>query len=535
MVGGVAMVGVIAPPVHALEPRGAPLFGAQIAAQGLVDALRSAGDSVTIQWYGQKGGLPDLSVWAGGGAVVRDVAELVAPDPDMRCLLDTRGVEELGQTAWLAAAADLRVPLVANVWTTSYPHGFASLLLALHGGWLTEGDTLVSSSRAQETVLRRFFASCEADQCVGPFPGLRTVPIGVDCDRFRPRPVEMARALLDLPIDGVAVGVFGRMSWYDKSDLLPLLVAFRDMTHNWRGPGELRWIIAGDDRMRYGPWIEMAARELGIRQSVVVRPSVSKAEMALYYNACDVAVCWSDSIQESFGQVVIEAMASGLPVVAPGWDGFLDTVDDGATGFLVPVRSIPLSKALDVASIIGDWRGVHFEVATHVGFDFEVFRDRMTRLVESDDLRRRLGAAARYQAEERFAWHVVGRQYVDLLRDASQRPMRRRRSATGIRYGEWFSGYAPRAFARCIVVAGAPLPPDLPALVRLSSGMGRAIDIDQVRMIARAARRGTDVDELVRRVGAAERAGRAIIGWMLKMGFLAVCGEAVREQGVHNV
>ena len=54
------------------------------------------------------------------------------------------------------------------------------------------------------------------------------------------------------------------------------------------------------------------------------------------WQAADVFSSFSDSIQETFGLVIIEAMACGLPVVASDWDGYRDLVVDGETGFSFP-------------------------------------------------------------------------------------------------------------------------------------------------------------------------------------------------------
>ena len=54
------------------------------------------------------------------------------------------------------------------------------------------------------------------------------------------------------------------------------------------------------------------------------------------WHAADLVVSLVDNIQETFGLVIVEAMASGLPVVATDWNGYRDLVVDGETGFLVP-------------------------------------------------------------------------------------------------------------------------------------------------------------------------------------------------------
>jgi glycosyltransferase involved in cell wall biosynthesis len=44
------------------------------------------------------------------------------------------------------------------------------------------------------------------------------------------------------------------------------------------------------------------------------------------------------SVTETFGNVTLEAMAAGVPVVAARATGAIDLVDDGVTGYLVPPR-----------------------------------------------------------------------------------------------------------------------------------------------------------------------------------------------------
>jgi len=65
---------------------------------------------------------------------------------------------------------------------------------------------------------------------------------------------------------------------------------------------------------------------------------INQKELINYYYASDVYV--SSSCHESFGKVLIEAMAIGLPVVATNTTGSKEIIKDGENGFLVPIGDI---------------------------------------------------------------------------------------------------------------------------------------------------------------------------------------------------
>jgi len=62
---------------------------------------------------------------------------------------------------------------------------------------------------------------------------------------------------------------------------------------------------------------------------------IKQEELVNYYHASDIYV--SSSKHESFGKVLIEAMAAGLPVVATATTGSKEIIEDGLNGFLVPI------------------------------------------------------------------------------------------------------------------------------------------------------------------------------------------------------
>jgi glycosyltransferase involved in cell wall biosynthesis len=114
---------------------------------------------------------------------------------------------------------------------------------------------------------------------------------------------------------------------------------------------------------------------------------VSPHELGPYYERAAVVVC--PSRREGYGVVAREAMAHGRPVVATAVGGLLDAVEDGVTGLRVPPR------------------------------DSAALRGAIQRLLDDAELRRRLGAAAREAARERFSWDVATATMFDVYRHAT--------------------------------------------------------------------------------------------------------------------
>jgi glycosyltransferase involved in cell wall biosynthesis len=106
---------------------------------------------------------------------------------------------------------------------------------------------------------------------------------------------------------------------------------------------EVRVLVVGDGPSRAGleHRIGSFARFAGYRQG---------EDLANHYAVADIFVF--SSLTETFGNVVLEAMASGLPVVALRAGGVGDTVESGTTGLLVEPSERPEHLAAAVLTLI---------------------------------------------------------------------------------------------------------------------------------------------------------------------------------------
>ena len=158
------------------------------------------------------------------------------------------------------------------------------------------------------------------------FPGeYRIVPNGIDVERFRhssPMP-EFS--------DGMVNILFvGRLEY--RKGLGYLLRAYEQLKPLYPN---LRLIIAGDGPLRrwYGNFL--ARKQL---PDVVMAGYVAADQLPRYYASADI-FCSPATGDESFGIVLLEAMAAGRPIVATNIEGFRGVVTHGREALLVDRKS----------------------------------------------------------------------------------------------------------------------------------------------------------------------------------------------------
>ncbi|WP_327664368.1 MULTISPECIES: glycosyltransferase family 4 protein [unclassified Streptomyces] len=263
----------------------------------------------------------------------------------------------------MAAATRLRVPAVAVYQTDLAGYARTYVGAGESAAWRRIRTVHAAADRtlAPSTAAQR-------DLEAHGVPRVRLWPRGVDGVRFRPgRRCELLRADL-APRGELLVGYVGRLAPEKHVELLARVC----------GLDGVRVVVVGD-----GP-SEASLR--GALPGAVFLGRRTGDELARIFASLDVFV--HTGPYETFCQTVQEAMASGVPVIAPAAGGPLDLVAHGRTGMLVPPG------------------------------DPEALRDAVWALSGDPGLRATYGSAGRTAVSGR-SWEAVGdllvEHYVDVL------------------------------------------------------------------------------------------------------------------------
>jgi sugar transferase (PEP-CTERM/EpsH1 system associated) len=157
-----------------------------------------------------------------------------------------------------------------------------------------------------------------------------TIHNGVDTQKFSPEGRSAARRQLALEDAVFAIGTVGRLD--PVKDHMSLLRAFAPLT---RGALPVRLIIVGDGPMRRAIELEIGALRIGDYVELLGE----KQNVSMFLKAFDSFVL--TSIAEGISNTILEAMASGLPVVATRVGGNPELIEDGVSGQLVGARDAP--------------------------------------------------------------------------------------------------------------------------------------------------------------------------------------------------
>lgn len=267
------------------------------------------------------------------------------------------------------------------------PAWLAGVPCRIHGehGWdVTDLDG--SRYRRLKRLLRPFVSHYIAlsghiedylrDQVGVPMHRLTRIINGVDTDRFRPDGPAAALPEAFAGTERVRIGTVGRLEAVkDQGTLLEAFVRLRELDP--QAFPRLRLILVGEGSLR--PALEARARAAGVADQVWF--AGARDDIPELLRALDLFV--QPSRAEGISNTIMEAMATGLPVVATDVGGNDELVREGETGRLVPAEDPgAMARAL------------------------QAFGDAA--------VRRRMGAAGRARAEAAFSLAAMVDRYLEV-------------------------------------------------------------------------------------------------------------------------
>ena len=163
-------------------------------------------------------------------------------------------------------------------------------------------------------------------------PSATIIPNAVSADYFNSSVSKTAaRVALELPLDAVIVGVPGTLRPVKGHSFFFQAASGLVSSHE-----DLVFAIAGDGESNFVETLQTEVDDLGLRERVIFMGALNG--LTSFYKACDI-VC-IPSRAEPFGRVVIEAFATGVPVIATWVGGIPEIVDNEVNGLLVPYGEV---------------------------------------------------------------------------------------------------------------------------------------------------------------------------------------------------
>ena len=259
------------------------------------------------------------------------------------------------------------------------------LAIGLHGSDVFMAEKAGARTLARAALARaRLLTGCSPELvdrvCALGFPEekARVIPYGVDVTTFFPGPDRSGTWRRDLGIPDAATVVVSVGRMVTKKGYQVLLPELGELLH--RHP-EVHFVLGGTgDRLE-----EFRRAAAGWAGRVHFPGVVMRDRLPDLYRAADLfvlpAVHDPKGNVDGLPNVILEAMASGLPVVASEISGIPLAVRHGREGLLVPEK------------------------------DGVALREALSELIGDAEARTRMGAAARHRAEAELTWDVVAARY----------------------------------------------------------------------------------------------------------------------------
>lgn len=198
------------------------------------------------------------------------------------------------------------------------------------------------------------------------------IPFGVDLEKFKPDSNKKGGGIINI----LFVGGLDQAHYFKGIDILIEAVSKLE-ERNWK----LNIVGEGDLKKDY---IEKT-KKLKLENKINFLGNVTNTELPKKYQEADIFVLPSTNKGEAFGMVLLEALASGVPVIASNLAGVRGVFEDGKQGLICKPRNV------------------------------DDLKEKLEKLINNKEAREKMSKEARKLAEEKYSWENVKEQLKNIL------------------------------------------------------------------------------------------------------------------------
>jgi len=245
----------------------------------------------------------------------------------------------------LLARAFTKVPVVINLWGSDILlfkiPGIAIILKMM----LRKADAIICESDIYRGQL---------EQMGLPRNKISVIPNGIDVETFKPLNKMSARSQLKLSEDKTIILNVGGMSPLKGQKYL--IESIPKIIKKYQN---VQFIFVGDGEIRND--LEFLVKTRGLAQYVLFAGIQKATQIPLWLNCADIFVL--PSLSEGNPNVLLEAMACGLPIVATDVGGIPEMIENDKEGLLGPPKS-SASLAQNITTLIRD-QALRYQLGQH--------------------------------------------------------------------------------------------------------------------------------------------------------------------------
>ncbi len=266
------------------------------------------------------------------------------------------------------------------------PH--ATLVLHMHAEWLTQWDPKMVAGYLAHVDGVLGCSPFIVDAVRQRFPHLaeriQSIPNGVDVDHFSPSQISSSEPTILFigrlsPEKGlhVLMSALPRVFEAVPNVRVQLIGAEKKAAPDFIDPGREDPDVQALGPLYRGSYVAYLKGMIPekMKDRVAFEGAISHEELPAYLRKATVLV--NPSIRETFGMSLIEAMASGCPVIASKIGGMKDLVSDGETGLLITRN------------------------------DADALAEALISLLNNPDQRAKMGGAGRKRVETAYTWNAI--------------------------------------------------------------------------------------------------------------------------------